>query len=372
MALERTPLDPATLSDAARKVLSGPGPLKLMAARGLAPIPRPAEVLSVLYQLALDADTAVKQAADKTVGELPDKILQPALADPTIDGRVLDFVSGRILGKPALLEALILNQGAADETVRDLAARVGEKEIELIAGNEQRLLRDPRIIGAMYMNPKARMSTVDRAVELAVRNQVQVPGIPAWETVVQAVLGTQKSAEAAAAEDAAFTIAAEGTAGESAEPLLDETADPVTLDNARSKAQIDQLSLLGKIRLATMGPAFARAVLIRDANKMVSMAAIGSPKVTDDEVTRYAANRSLADDVIREIANAKEWTRIYAVKKALVNNPKCPLPVAMRLLPLLYERDLKAVSNSRQVPSALVAQAKKLVTAKAQGRQGAK
>jgi len=372
MALERTPLDPATLSEAARKVLAGPGPMKLMAARGLAPIPRPAEMVAVLYQLTHDADAAVKQAADKTIGDLPDKILQPALGDAAIDARVLDFVAGRILGKPTLLEALLLNQSTADETVRELAQRVGEKEVELIAGNEQRLLREPRIIGAMYMNPKARMSTVDRAVELAVRNQVQVPGIPGWETVVQAVLGTKRTAATAAEEDAAFAVAAVGTAEESAEPLMDETADDSTLDNARSKAQIDKLSLLGKVRLATMGPAFARAVLIRDANRMVSMAAISSPKVSDDEVTRYAANRSLADDVIREIANAKEWTRIYAVKKALVNNPKCPLPVAMRLLPLLYERDLKAVANSRQVPSALVAQAKKLVTAKQQGRQGAK
>src|SRR6188474_2803501 len=105
MALERTPLDPAAFSDAAKKILSGPGPLKLMAARGLAPIPKPAEVLSVLYQLALDADGAVKQAADKTAGELPDRILLPAVSDPGLDGRVLDFIASRVLGKPEVLQA---------------------------------------------------------------------------------------------------------------------------------------------------------------------------------------------------------------------------------------------------------------------------
>ena len=40
-------------------------------------------------------------------------------------------------------------------------------DIDLIAQNEQRLLASPEIIGAMFNNPHARMSTVDRAVELA-------------------------------------------------------------------------------------------------------------------------------------------------------------------------------------------------------------
>jgi hypothetical protein len=378
MPLDRTPLDPASLSDPARKALSGPGPLKLMAARGLAPIPRPAELLAVVYQLALDADAAVKQAAEKTAGDLPDKILLAAVSEPTLDPRVLDFVALRVLGKPQILEALILNQSTAEETVRDLAIRVGEREIDLIASNEQRLLREPRIIGAMYMNPKARMSTVDRAIELAVRNHIQVAGIPGWDAVVQAVLGTKKSAAEVAAEDDAFARAAEVAVDDSdearraAEDLMQETADQDAIDKARGKAQIDRLSVPGKIRLATLGNSFARSILIRDANRLVALAAIRSPKVTDEEVIRYAANRTLADDVIREIANAKEWTRMYQVKVYLVNNPKCPLPVSMRLLPLLHERDVKSLANSRSVPSALVAMAKKLVAAKAQGRAGSK
>jgi hypothetical protein len=377
MPLDRTPLDPAALSEPARKALGAPGPVKLMAARGLAPIPKPAELLSVVYQLALEEDAAVKQAAEKTAGELPDKILLAAVGDATIDGRVLDFVALRVLAKPAVLEALILNQSTADETVRDLAARVGEKEIDLIAGNEQRLLRDPRIIGAMYMNPKARMSTVDRAIELAVRNQVQVPGIPGWESVVQAVLGTKKTPDEASAEDAAFAQAAviavdeTAEAAQAAQSLMEESVAADTIGKAPGKTQIDRLSVPGKIRLATLGNSFARSILIRDANRLVALAAIRSPKVSDEEVIRYAANRSLADDVIREIANAKEWTRIYQVKMYLVNNPKCPLPISMRLLPLLHERDIRSVASSRSVPSAVVSMAKKLMAAK-QGRTGSK
>jgi hypothetical protein len=236
------------------------------------------------------------------------------------------------------------------------------------------MLRDPRIIAAMYLNPRARMSTVDRAIELAVRNQVQVPGIPGWESVVQAVLGEKKTKEMAAAEDAAFAQAAEVAIEERDDlieitaKLMDDNADQDLIDRARGKAQIDRLSVPGKIRLATLGNGFARSILIRDSNRLVALAAIRSPKVTDEEVIRYSANRTLADDVIREIAQTKEWTRIYSVKNYLVNNPKCPLPVSMRLLPLLHAKDVGKVAMSRSVPSALVAMAKKLVASKQGGR----
>ena len=109
---------------------------------------------------------------------------------------------------------------------------------------------------------------------------------------------------------------------------------------------------------------FARSVLIRDSNRLVAMAAIRSPTISDDEVVKYAANRVLPQDVIRVIADTKEWTKLYAVKKHLVSNPKCPLPNAMRLLPLLHDKDIREISKSRSVPSALVAQARHLLEAK--------
>ena len=51
MPLDWVPLDPAALSDSVRRVLGGPPPGKLMAAKGLAPL-KPAELAVVLYHLA--------------------------------------------------------------------------------------------------------------------------------------------------------------------------------------------------------------------------------------------------------------------------------------------------------------------------------
>ena len=46
-------------------------------------------------------------------------------------------------------------------------------------------------------------------------------------------------------------------------------------------------------------------------------------------------------------------------------NPKNSIPDSARLLPFLRERDLKSVARSKGVPSAVVAQARKLMSQRA-------
>ena len=171
----------------------------------------------------------------------------------------------------------------------------------MIAKNEERLLRHPPIIAALYLNPKTRMSTAQRALELAVRNHVRVDGIPAFDEAARAIQqsGAPDPAQrprrtrrsrarprsrvdqtaglqliAVDEKEAAALAEAEAQAAEQAV----ESSDLV---EEEKKQKISELSPAGKIRLATLGNAFARAVLIRDTNRQVSMAAIRSPAVTD-------------------------------------------------------------------------------------------
>jgi len=136
-----------------------------------------------------------------------------------------------------------------------------------------------------------------------------------------------------------------------------------TIDGVRvmlSPIPFRDLPIPAKIRAATLGDAFIRGEAIRDPMKLVSMAAIKSPGVTEIEAARYAANQTLADDVIRHIASRREWTKLYGVKVSLCRNPKAPISETVRLLPFLRERDLQSLIKSRGVASALVAQARKL------------
>jgi len=369
--IDHTPLDVATLSPAAQKAL-GPGPAKMMAARGMAPLP-PGDQIAVLYQLSLDADPNIASSARATAIGLPDKLLTGALGDGKLDPRVLDLFATLVGDKPAAFDALVQNPSVADDTIAVLAGKAGSREVDRIAANEQRLLRHPQIISAMYLNKHARMSTVDRAIELAVRNNVRVPNLSAWDEIARSLQG---GAAASSTDDALFSIAADAVEGDDA--MLTQGDAEVALDedhveqHALEKTKevgIDKLSIPGKIRLATLGNAFARATLIRDPIKMVSTAAIKSPGVTEFEAARYAANQALSDDVIRYIASKREWTKLYGTKYALCKNPKTPVTDAMRMMPFLREKDLIALTKSKGVASAVVAQARKLM---AQRRSGPK
>ena len=81
----------------------------------------------------------------------------------------------------------------------------------------------------------------------------------------------------------------------------------------------------------------------------------------DMEALRHATNRGLDDEIVRYIANKRQWVRLYGIKVALCNNPKFPLPIAMRFLPHLNVRDLKALSRSKGIPSALCQAAKQML-----------
>ena len=83
----------------------------------------------------------------------------------------------RSLAHPALLS----------QTVAAVAALASEAVAELVATNEQRLLAYPEIIEKLYMNKATRMSTADRVLELAVRNKIELKGIPAYKEAAIAI-----------------------------------------------------------------------------------------------------------------------------------------------------------------------------------------
>ena len=364
--LARTAIDPAALAVDAQRALA-PGPGRMMAARGLMPVTRPRDLCALLYQLALDSDERIRTAATGSARGLPDPVLRGGLGDPDSDARVLDWFAELFAGAPGPTELVIQNPATADQTLELVAARASAAEVDLIATNESRLLRAPGIIAAMYQNRSARMSTVDRVVELAVRNGVKVAGIPAWDEICKVFApGSRERKEGGGGEivevegdaaDALFARAAGVNAGR-ADGRSD--SDGEGEGEGEGKKEIWALPVPMKIRLAMLGNAFDRSILIRDPKKIVAVAAVKSPGMTDAEASKYASNNSLAEEVISYIANRRDWTKLYSIKLSLVNNPKCPLGIAMRLMPHLREKDVDQLARSKGIPSALAAQARKL------------
>src|SRR4051812_34809370 len=172
----QSPLPPNQIPPAVQKLLDSPSAAKVMAAKGIAPL-RPAELLVAIYQLSFDIDPAVKAAADAAPSALPDKVLLTPLAE-ALPAPVLHFFAERLnQTRVEAVEKILYNLAPADRTFVQLARRLGERELEVIVQNEARLLRCPDIVYELFMNKRARMSSVNRAIELCARNNVRVGGI---------------------------------------------------------------------------------------------------------------------------------------------------------------------------------------------------
>ena len=360
MALELTALDPSELSPAVLRAAGPqtPAPAKMMTARGLAPL-GPKDLAVAIYQLSRDSDPQLAQAAEQSADKLPDGILGAALGEP-LDPRVLDFFSQKAMLRPALIEQILLNPQTSDETFVTLAGGLREEgQLEILAGNGQRMLRHPEIVEALYFNKAVRMSTVDRVLEFAVRNGITLDRVPNYKELAASIM--QSGAQQAVAVEEIDAVFAEVLAVDyDRGPLGDLEYSEIEGEKKDELQKIGDLPVSSKIRLATLGNAFHRMTLIRDSNRQVALAAIKSPAISEQEVVRYAGDRGLSEDIVRYIAERREWQKNYAVKLALTNNAKCPLAHSMRLLQHLRPNDVRLLTRSKNVPAPLVQAAKRL------------
>lgn len=388
------PISAAELTPQVAKV-AGPGAppqLKMMAATGTAPL-GPVDQVTALYVLSFDGDKAVSGKAQATLGGMPDNLLHGAIDQLGSPG-VLDGLSLILPGRLEVTERVLLNRATSGETVARIAAKVQDEQIlEIVAANEDRMLKHPRIIEALYHNPAARMSTIDRSVELAIRNGIQLDGISCFEELKAALAGELivEEEQPPASEgrlpvdnidggddwrnldDKLFADSLGGDGDEDdwrnlEVSTLDEALDALergeiheSVEQAK-KAQesLAMLSVSAKIRVATLGSSTQRSVLIRDANKLVVMAVVKSPGISDSEVVQFCRYRSLPEEAVRFIASKRDWTKSYAVKLNLVQNPRCPIEYSLRFLPHLRENDIRSLERDKNIPGAIVKAAKEL------------
>jgi hypothetical protein len=339
----------------------------LLVAKGMAPGLAAQDLGIGIYQASQHPNPKIAEAARATAAGLPDPVLSGAL--PAIDVPVvLDFFAEVCAGRSDHLQRILLNRHTADETVVELARTMRvERLLELVAQNEQRLLRCPKIVEALYLNRFTRMSSANRCVELAIRHGIPLD-IPAYKELAAALgaetkyadAGDQALAEAAADQAFQDAINEDKELAETSDEAVVETED----QELRQRINLLGLTIAQKIRLSMIGTAYHRSLLLRDPNRVVAMAAIKAPGVKETEIIRVTQSRSANDDVIRIIAANREWLKLYQVKANLAANPKCPLATAMRLLPYLRLSDLRNLARSKNVPSALSTAAKNMVSKK--------
>lgn len=113
--------------------------------------------------------------------------------------------------------------------------------------------------------------------------------------------------------------------------------------------KINKLDIKGRIQLAMKGTKEERSILVRDGTKIVAIAVLESPKITDGEVEKFASQKNVLEAVLRAIPMKRRFAKSYAIVRNLVFNPRTPLDVSLGLMKNLLVADLRNLSGNKEV-----------------------
>jgi hypothetical protein len=360
-----------------------PERLKGLIAKAALPMP-PEELGVALAILARDGDAEISDSAVTSLKEMPPEVLGQIVSS-TLPGEVLDVYSQVFREEFKLLQRLVANQSVLDLSVAWMAGNLRGRILDVVASNQVRLVREPQIIERMIANPAAPTPILARIIETAIRNGVDTTGIAGFKPLAQAFFSDlsfdqegpkeveeleevqefddyEDDLEGDGFDDDLF--AGMGIDDAELEALLTGSASGLVDEGGKPKPMwkmIGEMSVPQKVRLALMGDGAARKMLIRDPKKSVSQAVLGSPRLTYKEIAVYAHDKSLDGELIRKIANNREWTKNYTVIHSLVQNPKCPPNKTLTFIKSLRRKDLQILANMRDVPGPVRRTAKNML-----------
>ncbi len=385
---------------AVQAIINGTAPpqARLAAASGLLPLPQ-ADLLEVLVALRNSEDLEIAQAAASTLESQDPADLLSAAKDSGTAAEVLAFFASAPVSRD-VHEAVVQNSNTPDAALTLLAASTTESSLlELIAVNQQRLVRAPEIIDAILENAARSTEAERRARETRREFFEKERGA---RQIAQELRARGQTAAAEFFETAELTTATGELSLDDAwliaehievsDADLDDSWLPaerfeelITENAAEHAAAVqrvieseslelgtiapERISLIRRImymnvrdrmKLATKGDREARSILIRDPNKIVASAVINNPRITDQEAEGIAAMRTVADEVLRLMALNRGWARSYPIIHNLVRNPRTPIPTCLNILPRIRTKDLLHLSQNRNVSEAVRRQAHRL------------
>ena len=159
---------------------------------------------------------------------------------------------------------------------------------------------------------------------------------------------THAEAELHAEEEPAVEAAAPVAKAPARAPIA-PAKPPAAPKRENAFQKIKSLDVKGRIQLALKGNKEERSILIRDGTKVVSLAVLEAPKLSDGEVEKFASQKNVLEAVLRQIPLKRRFMKNYKVVRNLVANPRTPLDLALGLMKNLLIQDLKNISANKEV-----------------------
>jgi len=376
------------------------------AARGALQVP-PAENIEILVYLALH-NKVFGELARLTLAGWDEKACLASASDPQTSTEVLDYFISPDNLRPKLLPALLENPSVSEGELAKLALSALRETIETML-KSARVRSLSSVLAVLRTNPylkKEEAAEIDgflganqfgtnqsNAVSAEGEAEDDTQPASAAEQAESATAGpqaeageTQAGAEKPDAEVSAYLnehaheIAAEGEKpfqaiggivellGPDYFPVIEKADVPVPAPAAarprvaakkahspleperkNTLQKINALDVKGRIQLALKGNKEERSILIRDGTKVVALAVLDAPKLSDGEVEKIASQKNVLEAVLRQIPLKRRFMKNYIVVRNLVSNPRTPLDLGLGLMKNLLTQDLKNLSNNKEV-----------------------
>jgi hypothetical protein len=281
----------------------------------------PADRAEILAVLASDPDEMIANRASDAILSVAPEAFVEAIKRENAQPALFAFASRHLADKPGICDALVQNKNCPAEYLVHVARHLSNVATQALIEDLDRVSASPALAAALEHSPSL---TPEQKNHL---REIHGPGHPIDEAAL---------ADAAAA------------------------AEPDAARRQTLLQRIAKMTVAQRVQYAIKGGSDARRTLIRDSNKVVQRAVLQSPRLTDQEVEAFASMSSLTDEILRLIANNRNFRKNYTVVRNLINNPKTPLDVTLHMLPMLNAQDLKRLSTNKNIPETLRTTAFKL------------
>jgi hypothetical protein len=337
------------------------------AAKGALALPA-TEMVEILVYLANHSPIFGEQAR-LTLAGWDENSSRAIAADLSAPKEVLNYMVAPQNMRPVVLPTLLENISIPDGVFVELAATASGDAVDLMLRSARVTMSYP-ILAALHANPKLsgiqaetiKQKLVPLKLALAEAARDSGPDDVLDEDLIayladhageiadeegkpyQAIGGIYEdileSPEALAEFEAANAAAAKAASGK-------KSSSSVARGSALHK--ISKLDVKGRIQLAMKGSKEERSILIRDGTKVVALAVLESPKISDAEAEMFANQKNVLEAVLRGIAMKRRFMKHYPIVRNVVSNPRTPLDISLTLIKHLLPNDLKNVSGSKDV-----------------------
>ena len=382
-----------------------PRPAQIAAARGVLPLPE-SDLLEVLVTFARSEDSELAEYAAATLHAQDEGMLDGVLRSSSVPVSALVYFAESSDANPKAQEAILQNPRTPSESIARLARETKSGQVlELLSLNQQLLIESPAILEAILGNSNCTPEADRRASETKreffekergtqqIASELRAQGKEAAaEFIENSEFGKDMDGIGMDLDDALFLASMIESSDADADDTwmgLEYIEEYYEESEADRQAIVDKIlgemkiegmdlpseriSILNRImkmgmkdrvKLAMKGDREARNILIRDPNRIVAQAVVQNPRITEQEIEKIAAMRSVPEDILRKVANDRQWARSYAVVHNLARNPRTPVANTMNILSRLQLKDLSALSKNKNISDAVRRQALRLSQAR--------